>query len=351
MDLDRTRIYGLVGLLAVATLCGCLQNTDVSAETEPTASTCMNCHNGSLHNDYAGGGLENPHPFPGAGSIECSVCHGGDPNGNGMLGSHVPPPPEIGDENNQIEDRRAYFNRLTLVGIDKFPDYEVNGVTYTALDYLQFVNPGDLRVVTQGKSCGACHMAHAECVSKSLLATEAGIFSGAMYAIGIDNQVPAQQTLYGDTAADLAFRAVSDPDFVHDPSVVGPVGELIEFPVISQRNTGELFRNDAFNATDLSADQLADGRAASGSNLAKLFHEQVAFTCGDCHLGSAGANNRYGDYRSSGCTACHMRYSSSGQSASTDPNIRKNEPIDPDDIDEPERAHVDRHLIRGIART
>ena len=41
----------------------------------------------------------------------------------------------------------------------------------------------------------------------------------------------------------------------------------------------------------------------SGSPLETLIDEQVNITCGDCHLYSAGNNNRYADYRSSGCTA------------------------------------------------
>jgi hypothetical protein len=77
----------------------------------------------------------------------------------------------------------------------------------------------------------------------------------------------------------------------------------------------------------------------------------VAFTCGDCHLGSAGANNRYGDFRSSGCTACHMPYSPSGRTGSRDPNVNRLEPLDPDDIDAPERAHVRSHRIHSTHKT
>ncbi len=313
----------------------------------------MSCHNGSNHDDYGGSGLENPHPFTGAGTLKCTECHGGNPNGVGPLDSHVPPPPEIGDREFQDQNALAYFNRLTLTGIDKFPDYEVNGVTYSALDYLQFVNPGDLRVVTEGRSCGQCHMTHAECVSKSLLATSAGILSGAMYAAGVDNRVAANDGLYQETSADMSFRAATDANYTVDPNDVGSVGELVEYPVFSGRDNNApnaIFENDLYNAEDLNDDQLANGQLITGSPLANLYHEQVAFTCGDCHLGSAGANNRYGDFRSSGCTACHMRYSLDGRSRSTDPNINKFEPADPDDIDDPERPHTNSHRIQSVAK-
>ncbi|MCC6672151.1 MAG: hypothetical protein IT458_13905, partial [Planctomycetes bacterium] len=107
----------------------------------------------------------------------------------------------------------------------------------------------------------------------------------------------------------------------------------------------------AYNAPDQAQHIQADGKVVNGSPLQRLFHEQIAFTCGDCHLGSAGANNRYGDFRSSGCTACHMPYSQDGRSRSGDPNVPRNEPLDPDDIDAPERSHVRAHRIRGVART
>jgi hypothetical protein len=313
----------------------------------------MGCHNGSTHDDYAGPGLENPHPFPGAATLRCTECHGGDGRAGGQLASHVPPPPEIGDERKQLEDPVAYFNRRTLAGIDKLPDYQVGGKTYSALDYLQFLNPGDLRVVTRGRSCGRCHVTHADCGGKSLLATEAGILSSPMFTLGIENAVAESRGLYEDTASDFAFRAVEDPAFAGDPSDIGAVSRLLEFPVFSvfgATGATDIFENPLYNAFDLPASLDADNSVRAGSPLAALFQEQVAFTCGDCHLGSAGANNRYGDFRSSGCSACHMRYSLDGRSRSTDRRIRKDEPADPDAIEAPERAHVDRHLIRSVAR-
>ncbi len=346
----------LAAALASGTLVGCGGGDSSSSALVGSSQSCMSCHNGSPDDDYRGPGIENPHPF-GTGpeaQLLCTDCHGGNPNGADRVASHVPAPPQIGGATKQEHDRFAYFNRLTLTGIDKLPDYVVDGVTYSALDYLQFINPGDLRVVDDGRSCGACHEDHVEGVGASMLATAAGMLSGAMYAAGADNEVPASQGLYQDTAADKGFRSVSDPSWSFDPANVGAVSELIEYPVFSTfggNGPNDIFRNDLYVAAGLADDVHADGRVVSGSPLANLYHEQVAFTCGDCHLGSAGANNRYGDFRSSGCTACHMRYSLDGRSGTSDPNVNKLEPADPDEIQAPERAHVARHLIRSTART
>ena len=338
----------IIGALAAAAIASC--GGDTGSLTTATVESCMQCHNGSLRNDYAGPGIEDPHPFGNADELRCTTCHGGNGDGTDQLSSHVPPPPEIGDEAFQTQNAKAYFNRLTLAGIDKFPNYQVGGVTYTALDYLQFVNPGDLRVVTQGRSCGQCHANHSESVANSLLATQVGIFSGASYAIGMDNVVPENTGLHGDTAGDMAFRAASDPAYQPGSAPVGSVPRLIEAPVFSVAGANPITNNPAYSAAGIADDRDAQNRVVQDSALAHLFQEQVAFTCGDCHLGSAGANNRAGDFRSSGCSACHMPYSLGGRSGGTDPNVDMDEPVDPDDIDAPERAHPRTHRIANIAK-
>src|SRR4030095_16809825 len=106
------------------------------------------------------------------------------------------------------------------------------------------------------------------------------------------------------------------------------VAELREFPVFSVfGGTGplDIFSNNAYTAANLENSVNPDNSVIPDSPLANLFHAQVQFTCADCPLGSAGQNTRYGDFRSSGCTSCHMRYSQDGRSHSTDPNIKKKE--------------------------
>src|SRR5580765_1750017 len=214
-------LVGAVGSLSLvfALFAGC--SGDTGSLSPVMVESCMQCHNGSVSTNYGGPGIENPHPFVGASSITCTVCHGGNGQGADQLASHVLPPPEIGDEQHQTQNAKSYFNRLTLAGMDKYPDYTVNGHTYTALDYLQFVNPGDLRVVTQNRGCGQCHANHADAVADSLLATEVGIFSGASYAIGLENQVPANAGLHHDTAGDFGFRAATDPNYQAATAAVG----------------------------------------------------------------------------------------------------------------------------------
>lgn len=347
----------LLGLAALGLGTGLLSCSggggDGGQLTSQVGGSCMQCHNGSLIGDYSGSGIENPHPFPGADNIACTTCHGGNSNGNDKESSHVPAPPEIGDRTQWDNNAKSYFNRLTLTGIDKIPNYQVNGVNYTAKQYLKWLNPGDLRVVSDGQGCGQCHAPHAEVVNNSVLATSTGIFSGSMFAVGAENKVPESVGLYDDTAADLAFRQVNDPNGAIQ--AVGDVMRLIEFPVFSVfggANADDIFNNDLYLAAGLADDvDVGTGQVINDSPLEHLLAEQMAFTCGDCHLGSRGANNRYGDYRSSGCTSCHMPYSLDGRAGTSDPNINKFEPLDPDDIDDPELSHPRSHQIVSVKKT
>lgn len=365
--LDRCTETSLEYRLACCECSPALCNPDPNCErgddpdTTDAAESCMSCHNGSEYNDYAGDGMSNPHPFPGADLILCTTCHGGNGNGAGKLGSHVPPPPEIGDDANMIRNPVAYFNRRTLAGIDRFPDYTVNGVTYTALEYLQFINPGDLRVVQAGEGCGTagCHAGeHAEWVPRNVIANATGMFSGAIYTVGLENHIAEYQGLWQDTAAEYGFRTQIDEDWAGPSDRVGTVGRVDTLPERAQYRTGPIYENPLYDANNFNdyiydADDGRDkaNRIIAGTPLEHTFIEALGVTCGDCHLGSAGQNDRYGDFRSSGCTACHMEYSPDGRSRSTDPNVNHAEPANPDAIAAPERSHIGTHQIRNVAKT
>lgn len=330
---------------------------------------CMSCHNGSQQNDYGGAGLANPHPFQPADKLKCTACHGGDPEGAGKDGSHVPAPPQIGDRVYQQNNPGAFFNRVTLAGVDKFPAYSVDGKEYTALQWLQFVNPGDMRVVDAKQGCGlnGCHgETHGEWVPKSMLANTTGIFSTTRFMAGVDNAIAENRSpdQEGDTKADRAARRVENPNYDANNRVTGEVRYIEEQPEYAQyapaNPNNKDFRingnqpNPNYNSDNLPNDisALPDSlnQVNTGSFLETIIDEQVSVTCGDCHLFSAGANNRYADFRSSGCTGCHMEYSYDGRSRSGDPNVPKNEPADPDAIAAGERAHVELHQIRNYAK-
>jgi hypothetical protein len=164
----------------------------------------------------------------------------------------------------------------------------------------------------------------------------------------------------GHALSDTAPRAVSNPNYDANDREIGEVGSLSAQQEYAQFD-GPMYDNNNYLAANLNNDiqdqnigNLANGdrvgRVNKGSNLSRLIDEQVMITCGNCHLYSAGDNNRYADFRSSGCSACHMQYSMDGRSRSTDPNVNKNEPANPDQINAGERSHIADHVIRNVAK-
>ncbi len=109
----ETKEWASLALIAV-TAFGCTGEIETRGVQAGVVTSCMKCHNGSVTGSYTGPGIRDPHPFPGADKIACETCHGGNPQGGDQAGSHVPPPPEIGDREQQRVDPKAYFNRLTL---------------------------------------------------------------------------------------------------------------------------------------------------------------------------------------------------------------------------------------------
>lgn len=135
-----------------------------------------------------------------------------------------------------------------------------------------YANPSDYRVV--GETCGLCHPDEVEDSKKSLHATMAGVISGTRYAWG------AQETLNPIYAA----YDVKDPDG-EVPSDRGAVLSLLQLPLYDpEKPVGE---------TNHPVDDYLRGK------------------CLRCHLWSRG-QEQHGDYRASGCAACHVVYSDSG---------------------------------------
>ncbi len=210
-------------------------------------------------------GIEPMHPWH---ELSCTACHGGDPRATRKEQAHVRP-------------RAAPPNDERLLPRDYDPAW------------IQFVNPSDLRVV--GRTCGTCHQTECDDLWKSLHATTAGHLSDGLYENGLSKD---RKTRY-------AIFPVKDTD-----GRIGEHGyaELPSFPAGDDRSR---------------ADELAGHVADLGRK-----------SCMQCHLWSSGTAVRGrlgqdGNYRGSGCAACHVTYADDGVSCSADPTVDRFEPGHP----------------------
>lgn len=264
----RARWSGLVGLFAAAVMLvvRCVP-PDGGATTagEPVArSSCAQCHQ-PLADDGTVTGLEDAHAVA---ELACVDCHGGNPDDITVAGAHVPP-----------RGSPAFLKNLTSLELDAVDQ-----------DYLRFINPGDLRVVS--KTCGRCHAEEVARVRNSMMSHTSGEITVARYRAGAQD---TELSLFG--ATDLV-----DPNF--DASIPTTVASL-----------------DLFNPDPL----VGDARFDYG----RVQDHYMESACFRCHFGDFGENKFKGDFRSGGCSACHMPYANDGLSQSGDALLDHDRPPHP----------------------
>jgi hypothetical protein len=146
-----------------------------------------------------------------------------------------------------------------------------------------YANPSDYRVI--GETCGQCHPEEVEHSKKSLHATMAGMISGTRYANAAQDKKNAYYATYD----------IEDKDGIV-PFEKGGLKSLKQLPVY---NPAKPMSQTNHVADDYLRDQ-----------------------CLMCHLWSSG-HERDGDYRASGCAACHVIYSDRGTYEGRDKAIQK----------------------------
>ncbi len=219
---------------------------------------CIDCHQG----------IEQAHPKR---PLGCTQCHTGDPNATAKAEAHVRPQAPLPQD-------------ATILPADYFDR-----------DYLQFLNPSNLRVVRSTCGQNDCHAPYVDGLLKSLMATTAGHLTGGGYQNGI---LP-------DQTAQWANLPISDDDG-DVPTERGALRSLSQIP-----------NEEAFLSLPLTSFQ-------------RNYADVPRKVCTRCHLWSRGAAIRgvagqEGNYRSEGCAACHMPYTNAALSESGDPTVSKTE--------------------------
>jgi hypothetical protein len=231
--------------------------------------------------------------------------------------------------------------------------------TYTkwlkeSAEYVKFVNPGDLRVAPETCGTVGCHAAETRAVSTSMM-THAGLLWGA--ALYNNGGYPAKNTRFGEsynragvpqsikttpkpTAEETRAKGVIpelDPLFRWETSQPGNVLRVFERGGRKKAEIGNPNREEDPGKPD---DKLSERGFGTELRTDPVFLGLQKTRLLDPILSLPGTNDHPGDYRASGCTACHVIYANdrdashsgayaqfghSGFSASSDPTISKNE--------------------------
>jgi hypothetical protein len=242
--------------------------------------------------------------------------------------------------------------------------------TYTHLnqespEFVRFINPGDLRIAEE--ACGACHLPIIQATKTSLMATSAMLWGGASYNNGI---LPYKRYILGEYYdREGRWGAINNPvEVTEEMKKRGILPTLYPLPAWEVIPPADIFRvferggrniNSTFPETGLpnSLGQIQrleePGRPdikqsnrgpGTGARIAVPAINITKTRLNDPHLWFLGTNENPGDFRSSGCTACHVIYANDrdprhslqyakfgneGFSRQADPTIPKNEPGHP----------------------
>jgi len=234
----------------------------------------MSCH----------AGIEEMHPTGVA--ISCVGCHGGDGKAKTIEEAHIAP---------SRKGQRLGRGLTSGNGIDLYGD-----LMNEPVEYVRFVNPGDLRAA--GETCGACHEDVVSRVRSSIMSTSANVPAAVLYDNGA---ATSQVASYGEaflpdgTPARLEMKA----PLTEEQKKAGALPFLAPLPRWEATAAPDIFR--VFDRGNVAAGTRDRG---TEFKIAGVYLNLVKTRLNDPALWLPGTNAFAGDYRQSGCSACHVLY-------------------------------------------
>ena len=318
------------------------------AEALQKSAGCQSCHTTTDSMTM--------HESPGV-VLGCTDCHGGDANIFTMEGD--------------IKNKNLMEQAHVLPSYPEdwhYPHSANPEASYTLLnreakEFVRFVNPSDLRVAKE--ACGACHLETVQAAKRSIMATSSMFLGAATYA---NNVLPFKKYILGEAytpdgePSAIKGPPLKDADANWDSHGVLPV--LYPFPTWETTPPGDIFRvferggrniSNLFpetglpNALGLIQRIEEPGRPdfrqsnrgpGTGGRISVPVLNVHKTRLNDPLMWFLGTNDNPGDYRTSGCGACHVVYANdrdprhsgpyaafgnTGKSQTSDPTISKEE--------------------------
>jgi len=262
------------------------------ASADAKSSGCNQCHSG----------VEPMHQASHV-VLGCTDCHGGNPaRGLTKEQAHVPP-------------RNKEFWKTSA----NPPNSNV-WLNHESPEFIRFINPGDLRVAKQ--ACGLCHDEIIRNVDHSMMNHGAMLWGAALYnnsGFYLKNYRFGQA--YGADGAPLRLLNYT-PVTPADTQLHGILPFLDPLPRFNLSNPGNILRifekgGEKQLQLGIPTTEEPNGRPLrrlSERGLGTLNRTDPVFLglqktrLHDPLLGFLGSNDHAGDYRSSGCSACHVVY-------------------------------------------
>lgn len=249
--------------------------------------------------------------------LGCTDCHGGDANSSEKHTAHV---------------ASRFPGAWPTAGN---PERTWTLLNHESPDYIRFVNPGDLRVAHL--SCGTvgCHPKEVHTNRKQIMTSGAMLWGAALYNNG---SVPYKRAQHGEFYAmdGTPLRAQTVPAPTAEELKKGVVPYLDPLPRFEMSQPGNILRiferGGRFRGAEVGLPEKGEepGRPRARISdrglgtvnrtdpvLVSLNKTRLFDT-----LNFLGTNDHPGDYRSSGCSACHVVYANDRSSVHSGPYAR-----------------------------
>ena len=314
-------------------------------EAERKSAGCVSCHTAT----------DEPTMHPSRGvHLGCTDCHGG--NSSVSIAAGATPKSaeyETAKEKAHVQPKNPAFRNRSAI-----PERVYTEWLKESAEFIQFVNPGDLRVAPQTCGSPGCHPTETRAVATNMM-THAGFLWGA--ALYNNGGFPYKNTRFGESygrdGAPQTIKTVPAPtaEETRTKGVLPELTPLYRWEVSQPGNILRVFERGGEKKAEIGNpsrleqpgkpdDKLSDRGLGTELRTDPVFLGLQKTRLVDPVLSMPGTNDHPGDYRSSGCSACHViyandrdpahsgpyaQYGHSGFSASADPTIAKNEPGHP----------------------
>ena len=275
----------------------------------PPLEGCLRCHDKiePMHKFGPTGALDKLDNGKDALGLTCTACHGGNPVAITKEDAHVRP---------------RFPREWMRDGKFRIPEQSGPWLARESLEFVRFLNPGDLRVAA--KTCGSsdCHSTQTNAVGKSMMTHGAMLWGAALYNNG---GYPIKDASFGEsysasgapqsliqipqpTAEQKRLKGILsflDPLPRWEISQPGNVLRVFERGGKRRLETGLPDREEEPGKPDKGLSPRGLG-TAQRTDPVYLGLQKTRLL--DPTLNFLGTNDHPGDYRSSGCTACHVIY-------------------------------------------
>jgi hypothetical protein len=282
--------------------------------------------------------------------LGCTDCHGG----NSSVAIAAGTAPNSGEYNSAKEKAHVQPRNAAFKNHTNLPERAYTLWLKESAEYIKFVNPGDLRIAAETCGTTGCHGAEVRAVSTSMMTHVGFLWGAALYNNG---GYPAKNARFGESynhdglPQSIKTFPKPSPEEMRTKGVISELDPLYRWEVSQPGNVLRVFERGGGKKAEIGNpnreedpgkpdDKLSDRGFGTELRTDPVFLGLQKTRLVDPVLSLPGTNDHPGDYRGSGCTACHVIYANDrdpfhsgvysvfghlGFSASADPTIPRNE--------------------------